>query len=689
MPPLTLEQGKVLLRKTIQQNLRHQDYNRVVDIADSYKKYTTGEDIETLLRQFVPRESDELFKQRKLITSITTPDITNTLTTPMYKVGRTISNSTIVWGDKEKTVTNRNILNSAASNFWGDASVEKYLTYRMPSLDSTDPNSFIVVEFDGEVDPAKPETKANPYPFEVNSKEAINYKYINNKLQFLIVLNEDRYTMYLENDSIVAIEIQKENVAELILQFPNAEIWFKDESKKESTSIYFVQVFNHNAGKIPARRVGSILDVQTRNRTCVPLIHPAKCYFDKAIKTVSEFDITNALHTFPKVFRYGNRCPGDMKKGIICNEGKTMTEESNCPICKGTGWSNQTTTASEVIVAAPKDLKDMVSLDMMMAYKSPPIDLVDFQKKYGLYELKELAIKAVYNGETFVSNTVAATATEKSIDLDSVYDTLKPFADSWSSMWVHIYTLIASYRDLGEGLKIEHAFPKDFKMKSLSMLLDDLQKANNSGAASYIKQSINHDIAKKVYADQPSELLKIQTKEMFHPFNGKSENEVNYILSNDLVSRFDKVLHAMFDKFFFDIEKEVGELNFYEMEFSKQKEALTKKVEAYIASIDGDNFDSTAEAFSSGNKPIFGPSSNNSVGIEAEAKAKLKGSVVGVQGILAIQQQVSEGVTPYRAALAILELIYGIAEMEGKRILGDENEIKTSLEIKKAESKIQ
>ena len=56
--------------------------------------------------------------------------------------------------------------------------------------------------------------------------------------------------------------------------------------------------------------------------------------------------------------------------------------------------------------------------------------------------------------------------------------------------------------------------------------------------------------------------------------------------------------------------------------------------------------------------------------IEAEAKANLKGSVGGVQGILEIQKSVSEGITDYSAAVGILDLIYGISLENARRILG-------------------
>lgn len=56
--------------------------------------------------------------------------------------------------------------------------------------------------------------------------------------------------------------------------------------------------------------------------------------------------------------------------------------------------------------------------------------------------------------------------------------------------------------------------------------------------------------------------------------------------------------------------------------------------------------------------------------VEAESKAKLKGSVGGVQGILNIQQSVSSGATDYESAINILVLIYGLSDEDARKILG-------------------
>lgn len=598
--PITAEEGLILIKKTIKDNIKHRDYDRTVEIADKYKAYITGEDIDKLLRQFVPRENDELFTQRKLITSLTTPDIANTLASPMYKVGRTTAAKSITWKDDKDSETKIKKLSEVTDKFCGESSIDKYLATRMVELDMQDPNAWIVVEFEEAVDPKKPNIKANPYPFEVYSKNAINFSFVNKIAQWLMVLNdnEDRYTLYLPNESITADKIPDDQIQAVKAELKgNQDIFYKDEKNKDKDA-WLININEHKAGRLPARRVGFNEDPETDNRTFVPLIHSAECYFKKAIKTVSEFDLTTALHAFPKVFRYGNACEGDMANGIICNDGKTA-EGKHCPVCKGTGWSNQTTTASEVVVKAPKEIKDLVSLDLMMAYKSPPAELIEFQKKYGLYDLKELSLKAVYTGDTFSKNTVAQTATEITFDFESINDTLSPFADNWSNMYVHLTTLSGIYIDLGKDINIKHTFPKNFKMESLQQLFAILKAANDAYAPVYVKTAISMDIAKKVYIDDHDQILKIMVKERFFPFNGKSENEINYILSNSLASTFDKILYAKFDNIFIEVEQEQPEsVNFYKMEFKKQKELISKKVNEYIAVIDNESANSRAVAFS-------------------------------------------------------------------------------------------
>lgn len=57
--------------------------------------------------------------------------------------------------------------------------------------------------------------------------------------------------------------------------------------------------------------------------------------------------------------------------------------------------------------------------------------------------------------------------------------------------------------------------------------------------------------------------------------------------------------------------------------------------------------------------------------VRAESQARLKGTVGGVQGVLAIQASVSAGTTQYEAGVEILKDIYGYSDEQARKILGE------------------
>lgn len=602
---LSLEKGKIRFVNTIRKDLRHKDYKRVCKIAKEYTAFVTGEDKEALIRQFKKREDDEQLAQRVELTDLVTSYIANRLMTPMFKVGRTAASIQFNWKDSTKSENNKNELQDVLLKYWGDVSVDDYLSTRLVELDSTDPNAFIVTEAEGSFNPDLPisdtNKKVTPYPFEVNSEEAIDYKYINNRLQYLTVLNDvnglERYTMYLDNQAIIADEITADDFKIYELQ-KGEEVLFKDEDKKEKDKIYIVRIVTYNAGQVPAIQVGSRRDLTTRNRTFVPLIHPAYSFFKKSIKTISEFDLTQTLHVFPQKITYKPACPGNIDKQIICNKGKTP-DGSRCSVCNGTGKLAHTSASDVIEIELPNDIKDMVSLENFIAYKHPPTDLLDFMKVLGLETYPDLAVRAVYCSELLTPDTTTTTATEKKLDLETVYDALKPFADSYSAVNKHIVKTAAAYRDLNKDFTYEHKFPKDFKMKSIDQLLSDLKLAKDSGAPSYIINQIICDIEFKLFVDNPKGLLKIAVKRRYFPFNGKTEQQIESLLQSDFTTRYNKVLYANFDQIFEDLEIEnnTDTVDFYLLEAQKQRTLIENKVNELISEIDDETSSRNASAF--------------------------------------------------------------------------------------------
>lgn len=622
------DQGLLILQNTIQYKTEHQDYKRTCELADLYTKYTTGENIDDLLIQFTPREDKLLFDQRVRLTKAITPDIVNTICNPMYKVGRTTAKIDITWKDAQKTEANKKTLLEYLDNYYGEDSLITYLSSRLVELDGTDPNTFIVTEFSGEFNPDDATAeKPKPYPFEVSASEAVNFEYINNTLTFLIVRNKIKYadvanklqdgfkfTIYLTNNSITATQICVETAdkfitPEYLILYPGSFIFYtyKDSMMKDKDAAFVMTPYEQNSKVVPARRIGTKRDLMTRGRTCVSMIHPAMPYLFKCMKSVSEFDITNAQHIFPQKYQYSDACEGQFVKGnsLGCHGG-TNNEGKQCQACEGTGQKVHKAAHDVIYKRMPKDPKDFVGLDKLTHYDHPPIDLLKFMEEISFDRWKRMSLSAVYNGDTYISQShekaiiVSKTAKEANIDLESVYDTLKSYADNFSMVWRHIVKIIAAYVDLADDLSVTHEFPRDFKMKPLSMLLADLQAANTGDLPPQIKKAITKDIAHSLYVDNPRELLKIETKEKFYPFNGKAQLEIQFILANDLAMECDRVLYANFETIFSELELEAlnskTPIDFYKLSYDLQMTLVTAKVNEYITAIASGTFIDRAKA---------------------------------------------------------------------------------------------
>lgn len=684
--------GQRILFSTIDKNLKHRDYDRVTKIAEDFSIYATGIGVGSKLARFNPRETEEQFAQRLLLTKPTTQDMFQSCLGPINKVGKTPAKEAFEFKNKESKDTQSKELAESASNFYGKKSVKSYLVERMPQMDSTDPNGFIVIEF---YPINESSNKYQGYPFEVNSKEAINYFYKNNTLQWLIVQNDatmlnregklqpaSKYTIYLSNESIVATQVHKEliedykaaNSIEQILKEDNY-LAYPTELKPDKKYIlecsndrYFVlELFEHKIGFVPANRVGSVSDIATRNRTCVPLIMPAQPYFEKAIKAVSEFDLSTCLHLFPQKIQYTDACDGEVtKEGRNPCHGGINAMGETCHACNGSGMKVHKSSMDLIQLRLPKNPEDMMNLENLLVYKYPPIDLLKFQEDLALHKYRYMANKAVYNSEVFASEGTN-TATEKLVDLEAVYDTLAPYAENWSEMYVFIMEALAAL--LSIDVKVFHAFPKDFKMVTYQQLLEQYKIANENNAPSYIKKALTRDLSNKLYVDQPEELHKIAVKEKFYPFPGKTDQDIMAIITNDMTTDENKVLQNHFDYIFNEIEFEQRqkEIDFYLLNEVAQKKLIDDKVAELIEEINGG---ASNELAIPGLDTESGANINTPNDVEAEAKAKLKGSVGGVQGILEIQASVAQGITDYSAAISLLYEIFGFDEKTAKSILG-------------------
>lgn len=577
------------LKKLVIDKVRHADYERVTDLADKYHTYYTGDGLDDELQQFTPREEPDLFVQRKNITKHIVTSVAWNVTSVEKKLPRSNGITKLIGYDKpdDKKLSE---LNGALSKFWGTSSWDRFMEVRWVELNDIDPNTFVVFEW-GAFD-AKKEL-LQPYPYEVDSYQAVDYEYRNNILQYLTVLNKivlinaqnpednpkegEKYIVYLPNETVVYTEIWDDSIKALLNDGDEKEINGLTYYRIKERIFEVTRPEPHNLNFVPAFKVGWKRDPMTKGRTYLAPWHAALPFLEKIVKCNSELDLTMALHTFPQKVVTVEKCddPNCFGGIVTLPDG----QETTCKKCGGSGVKFHRSAQDIITVPLPKSGEEQLSLDNMIRYISPPIDLPRFQDEY-IDSLTEKCISTVYNSDIFTRSEIATTATEKTISLDNIYDALYPMSVKYAENYKFGVKTIADLIDREEGLIVVFSFSKDFKFKSKDDYIAERKAAIEAEAPAEILGAIDSEIYRIDTADDPDAFAIHQNMKDLNPFEGKRNEEIQYIISARLVPDQQIVLYSSYG-FIFDLIL-LDNPGFWEMNKKKQVEVLYAKVDELI-----------------------------------------------------------------------------------------------------------
>ncbi len=596
METLTAEQNlHSIIQDTIVNSVTHQDYERVCALSEMYEAFIANEDearrddktgevrtynkLNEYLRRFVRREDLDLFEQRKNLTKHYTPAICKQIMHPFNKVVR--SNRVTKFIDA-KEETKKDEIVKVFEKFYGEAErdgIEQFLIDRFKILTFTDPNAWLYItykEFDANFE------KPQPYPIEYASKDVVNFSIVNDQTQWVIVaLNYDyidkndkkqpdgRYWLLFEKNLCIEYREIPKNIKE---EFEYNDSWIDERSQRK----YAVYRYEHKSDRVPLMRVGYKSDILTKSRTFVNPFDEVMPLLKQLLKVSSELQLSITLHAFPKQISYVSSCeaPG-------CDGGTIRMDGSTCGVCNGSGKKVHTTSADIMEIPLPpaKHSDQLMDINKLSGYIPFPGGVMEFLDAYA-DKLEKKIIRMMFNSES-IMQTQFKTATETQFDMDSIYDTLHPFARKFSEIYMFFGKLTAKYIFTDStDVVVWHKFPTDFKLKPLSQLMAELKLATDSNAPSYVREAITNDITDALYVDDPDVQERIKIKNKHYPFPGKTETEIQNIINLNLTNEFKKVLWANFDSIFEELETEHSE--FYKYEYKKQKELISEKVNALI-----------------------------------------------------------------------------------------------------------
>lgn len=584
----TIEDIRKELFETVQEEERHDFYDRTVSVYEKAYAYTSGEGLNKYLQRFQQRESEPLYKQRCELTKHIVPPIINNLTFLLNKVPRS---SAMHLNYINEDLTRYEKLKEVDANYYADDTVQQFMMSKNILFDNMDANGWVIDEFES----TDGSELAQPYPFIVHSPDAINYEYINGKLNYLIVRQEHDYiegnskkegfiyTIYTPVQNIKIIPFYNATFAGL-MQVDGMVRTFGEGNE----SIEVVRLKNvlykieqpdpHNIGWTPARRWGYKPDKVTYGETFVPFWWDAEPYLSKIIKINSELDITMARHNFPQKWQYVRKCtaPG-------CSNGQVLEGGGTCNVCHGSGILTHTSAQDAIELPLPDSKEEMIDLAGLVNYVYPPVDGMKFTNEK-IQELVKDCKNSVFNSDIFSRQEIAETATSKVIDLQSIYDTLYPYAVNYANTWQFHIKTIAKITDTNEGLVVIAVVEKDFKFKTKEELIAERQAAENAGVNNGILKILDSEIMAAMLDERPSDLLAYQVQEKFNPFTGKPTEEIIAEMSSNNIPKRTKVFYAnmgyIFDELF------TADNNFYNLEPTKQRELINAKVDEIMLQLD-------------------------------------------------------------------------------------------------------
>lgn len=619
---MKLQSAQELIYSLVKTGKTHPDYKEVVELAEKLTILITGKNTAKLLRREVTRESIEAFVQRCQITKSITPAVAASVKIPFYKVARNQRIKAII---DLKNEAKQKVVEQMVNGFYGGANAKSkgmdyWLKTRFMDLTFTDPNAWVVIEWD------TPQSKADvikPRPYEISAAEAVNFSVINEEILWLLckkatVYNAGsgdkikekagfKFTLYEKDFTVTYQPVDKEYLDAMGFRTaPNQRLLDSVNTKQ----LYLETVNEPKIGFVPAIRVGYLRDLSTNSRTFANPFNDAMCYFDKSIKVVSEFDLTMTGHVFPQRIEYAPVCKG-LSAQKKCNSGY-FTDGTVCTVCHGSGFAG--IKSAQDVLRLPMPEKgtpnaEIIDLTKLVAYVTPSIELIQFQKDY-IDDLGTKVHGAVFNSQVFVkkqgggqdgSGQPIQTATENDNNMQSVYDALEPFTEKYSDTWKAFVTtcVLLTGQVIDDSVNVDHIFPADYKLKSADILLSELKTINDSGAPAFMKEICNNDLAEIQFQGDPLGLIKYRVKRRFFPFSGKSDDQIAISLSSPNVPRRSKILYENFELIFSNIEMTNPE--FYTTpNRAKQSELVEAEIEKLKETIDAETPAMSIDMFRSG-----------------------------------------------------------------------------------------
>jgi hypothetical protein len=642
---------------------KHSNWKKTVDIAKSLQVHSKGICPDEILKLDRPNEPEKYkeYRRNKLVFSPKTKSKWGQISATTDKIAMAED-----WGinfppSPPKVVSVETLEEYTTKNYpYFDSIKNWYFTVGKKAMED-DPNGIIAVyPIDIKV-PINPTEYRKPFAFIYPSHTIIDFR----EGEFCAILCDEK--------TLVTSNKIKVREGRKYLFFDRDTMILSEQYGDLKDNTFLNTVIDHNIGYMPAFKLGGIVESFEDNQIVYNSFYaPVLPDFNEALARYSDHQVNMALHLHPDRWEMAtSECKVCSGVGKINREGKSQP----CKNCDGVGMVTVkspfgVTTIKPSIKDGPSNVTAIPTPPA--GYVVRPIETIAFLKQ----EVADLIQSGfdslnlgLINKEPEVNSGIAkgldrqeARAFYGTLSRHMVENNLNPiffFTNEWR------YGIILSFKEREEQMPIIN-IPTRFDIMTAEIAAQRLKLAIESNFDSTGTTRMNIEYFEKELGKDAPEVKKMKVISKLDPLPNYTPTEKNDLMINAAVAG------AKYEDYFLSINIHA----LVERAINEEDDFLDLDYEEQVFILEGYVKDKLFKG--SSNVPIVnedgtiteGEDINTPVDIEAEAKARLKGSVGGVQGILQIQASVSAGITDFNSAVVLLGEIYGYPPAIAKKMLG-------------------
>jgi hypothetical protein len=614
---MTVDQGLELFIRNIRYAIRHEHYDKTLEVKKFAKSVVSGKDQQEEVWRYRKNEDQAQKDQRYRLYNPLTRYVVNRPRKYFQAVERleNAANLVLQAGDDNR----RTQLANDYEKFYQGQSLFKYVAKTAEVHQVNDPNAWIIAErYDTRTSEGAIQN-TRIYPLVVGCENVLNFERKYGELQWLLInlwsmekrvengavkdIKLDGFHFYFPGYTLRMREIGPETQSEdgeravLIRSLQSDENWqwVSPDQKMDLGGIFgngsltdryfYFKAFETGSEEVLASPMGAYPDEETDGQTLVPWFWPGKHVLQDIIKNKSFLDTLQVVHVFAKRREYTRTCKFVDPDRFECVGGQLRRGsevKGPCGACKGTGAELYVSDQDVVRLAMPEKLRQdesLVDLAKLSFTENFPMDLPEFQLKL-LEKDVERFDNAIFNAGIVqqAQASLEETATKTRYRYSDIDSTVMPYKSKVAQLVELFYRAGFQYREIPEAT-VDFRLPEDSNLAGLDELLAQLDEMNKTGVGYDIRRILLEKIIRKQNEDNPAEVAWIMARMDWMPFSDKSEVERASILLSRSPEDFDRVLYENHQAIFREIN--IEEPDFELMAYFRQKSVVEGKVQQF------------------------------------------------------------------------------------------------------------